>query len=217
MSLLPETMTYFREQNFPPETGRKPICPYYQLIEICAKLANVKINKEKFCGSWDQTGIRRPDLDKGPRSECTEIWKKLQGDMVVAEMKINLQTEAEIEKSLEKLGLDKKRDELNKWHNLKTTKEEQGKIIVRWRGILQEISLGKIDGEKRCFGGIEKPEDLTDKQVITYVQGFLSNLQKIANRYGWEGFYMRDKDREQGKTAEQCPQIPKDYGLHVWH
>lgn len=208
-------------ENFPPGIGKEPVCPSYQLIEVCAQLAGIEMTKENFfCGTMpkrvDDVGILSGF--KGTvyesRSECSEVYIKLASDLNEAKQKIEVPDENRLRRKLGGWSLELKRDMLNKWYDLKTRKDKQDKIIRRWRQIIWKEYVGPTpEGRNRMFRGFREPEELTDKYVIDYVKNeFLLNLGKIVNRNGYYFSDIGGKEIQAGTQAmykERCPQAPK--------
>jgi hypothetical protein len=201
-------------ENHHPQSGKEPVCPYSQLIEVAAKLAGVEINKDNFfCGTTPRkedtlgvlSGFRGTIYE--PKSDCSEIYIKLSW-LIYETERNDIPDERTINMLSRQLPDEKKTFERYK-EGVTVWKEKKRKIIPNWRQIIWENFCGKIEEQNRHWGGITRPKDLTNKQVISFVKNVAQELRKIANTNSTNySVSITQGDMNLWKT--QCRQSPRE-------
>ncbi len=164
----------FVQLNHPPQNGKEPVCPHYNLIETCSLLAGVGINNRHFCGhsikNEDTIGTTGPLSGfRGevhiPHAACCSIHNILLMQLNIVEGNNNTQNK--------KLLTDPKTQ--------KKYEERRASIIKGWRNVLLNIPDTNPDPN---FSVIEPPEKPPSKEVAAWalenVRKYLSELEKIT-------------------------------------
>ncbi|KKU09554.1 MAG: hypothetical protein UX13_C0037G0003 [Candidatus Woesebacteria bacterium GW2011_GWB1_45_5] len=203
----------YRQKNHPPQTGRSPVCPHYQIIEICAKFAGYEIDPNRFCGQRVEA-VNIGGILGGfegnvywPEATCSKVHDKLVGLMAFAKEKIEIQKESD----MEAVFADKSKDIeersriIGEYIEKKKRIAAQNALLVSWRNSVWEISCSGPEGEtNKHFRKIQKPEDLSNKEVFSKVEAFLGALEKITG----PAAELLDL-RRVSKGADNCERAPK--------
>ena len=204
---LSELFGGFRQTNHPPETRAKPVCPSSEIISICATLADFQINSNRFCGHevTHEDSIGPLSGFRGdifwPVSTCSNVHGKLGKMIEFTKEHIEVQNESQIDKILtdttKSVGERIKTADEN-MEKVKR-KREQEQLLARWRNTVWELTCSNKD--------VEKPEDLSEDEIIGKVEAFLKALGNITG----PSFEKSLSLSRTTKGAENCPQTPR-YG-----
>lgn len=173
----------FEPENYPEGYKKTPHCPLTKTINICAELAGIEFNPEKFCGN-DMYNVNRsggffPHLisaDYSPRTTCRKVHEQLINQMSI------------VSKDMTKTKENK-------------TRKEQLRIttIDRWREVVfNYCCLKDEDQPNHHIGACKSSKDLSEKEIIENVGHFIASLKEIT---GYEPGIATMK-------ALHCPQSP---------
>lgn len=167
-----------------------PVCPNFQLIEICSALVGTGLaEQERFCGQMGKhedsigplSGFRGMRYE--PRSTCSKVHDALSEQLELMEQNVD--------------------DEiLSRWQQVIF----DNCVIPARPATVGESKLPiTIREEDPHFRRIESQSDLTPEEVVSHVKSFLMALREITGT----------KPRF-NRGALNCPQAPQRYevGMH---
>jgi hypothetical protein len=201
----------------PGKESNMPVCPNYQLIEICAEFAGIDPNDlasiDDFCGygvKYENTlgflsGHRGNTYH--PRTTCTNLRDKLNDMMDLVTEDIDFPKDDEVGAALFEKDL-KKREELLMKEVKRMEKYNKKQIILdKWREAVYQITCvppESKDPNESHFKPVSINE-LTENEVIGTVGYFLTNLEEnITGKNDWKKGIISLFPT----TARHCPQSP---------
>lgn len=166
----------FRPENFSPESGSGPVCPHYDIIQICSEL----VGRENvfFCGV-DVEHINTERILSGregtrfiPKTICNEIELNLATQIVAAKMSkdelLNLYQTKEILVP----------NELEIWNAALNIMDQRPQILERFKKVVfNDCTLHVADDISNFhFKAINGPDEISNKDAIAYAERFLEAL-----------------------------------------
>jgi hypothetical protein len=170
--------------NYPKGSGKEPICPHSELVQICNALAGNEVTPETFC----TVKLTNPVWIEGQFTQLISGTYLPMASCAVSNMMLTLQLSfINGQLSSETIA------------NLTKRQKNRNKIMARWRKVIFDTCCLAPDGEEN---GIKSPDDLTESYVIEKVTEFAQELQEI---HGYEPNYFNWWDG----SAQNCEQSPR--------
>jgi len=208
----------FCRKNVSPDTkSNLPVCPHYNLIEICSKFSNTDLKvlseRGRFCGQKVKYEDTLGPLcgHKGetfiPATACLQIRDQITEMLYWAKKDITAPDENTLKTLETEKDSVKKETLLQK--SLKHTKEYNRKQIIldQWRNAVYDISEIPPESHPKEEPHFKprKIEDLTDNEVIETVEKFLNGLE---NHITGRGTNIREGYISLSFGAKHCKQTP---------
>jgi hypothetical protein len=191
-----------------------PVCPFYQLVEICSQFAGIPPEKlatePRFCGCKtkhiDDMEIPlcgRCGTEYTPLTSCINIRDTLIEQLALVKTEITLPSEKNNKIQKDPILLEKK---LIEEAQLVQSFNQKQKILKIWRDSVYEICCIPSEQPNQEHFLARSKDQLTDEFVINRVNTFLTALE---NNVTGRGIHPEDKSFNFGQIENRfCKQAP---------
>jgi len=206
----------WEDKNVQPSrvSNKLPLCPNYDIIEICAELAGTspeELGKEpRFCGV-------KLDLvmeSYWPQVACWETQQKLTSQLVTAKRSPS-KTNLDIDSILKsEKSLDEKEAALHNFKKNKNEIAEREEILTRFRRVIFDnhsyVPEANETRQNPHFKTVSRPEDLSEEEIFSKVGQFINRLSEITGRI-YEPESRKIDLSEVSRPAKNCAKCPSHY------
>jgi hypothetical protein len=198
-----------RVHNYPEGYCMGPFCPQTKLIQISASLVGIELTAEDFCTqimSDPNYGGPYHGLESAtlrPAASCSKVNQDLLKQLELVKEKISLTPDEVINQELNEVeDFDAKKAVIDKYTSERERYSKQQEILIRWRKVIFETSVGTTEDEKNPhFRQFKSADELSIDEIMHKVEQYKAALLKIVGHEENTGWLHG--------VVSNCPQAPK--------